>query len=144
MVHSKWVGVVLCTLFRPLSFACLFWKPCKSTFGFVEQTSKQCARPSRFFQSLSEITRTFSNNGNACHHLLIGCTIYDRGEVAASLVSVGSEYKGFHELPTRWSLNQTKWIGEGFLHCSLLVVIQLFESMLFQGQVERKGSKFVY
>lgn len=144
MVHSKLVGVVLCTLFRLLSFVCLFSKPRKSTFGFVERTSKQCARPSRFFQSLSEITRTFSNNGNACHHLLIGSTIYNRGEVAASLVSVGTEYKGFHELPTWWSLNQTKWIGECFFHCSLLILIQLFESMLFQGQVGREGSKFVY
>lgn len=144
MVHSKLVGVVLCTLFRLLSFVCLFSKPRKSTFGFVERTSKQCARPSRFFQSLSEITRTFSNNGNACHHLLIGSTIYNRGEVTASLVSVGTEYKGFHELPTWWSLNQTKWIGECFFHCSLLILIQLFESMLFQGQVGREGSKFVY
>ena len=144
MVHSKLVGVVLCTLFRLLSFVCLFSKPRKSTFGFVERTSKQCARPSRFFQSLSEVTRTFSNNGNACHHLLIGSTIYNRGEVAASLVSVGTEYKGFHDLPTWWSLNQTKWIGECFFHCSLLILIQLFESMLFQGQVGREGSKFVY
>ena len=135
---------MLCTLFGPLSFVCRFSKPWKSTFGFVERTSKQCARPSRFFQSLSEITRTFTNIGNACHHRLIGSTIYDRGEVAASLVSVGTEYEGFHELPTRWSLNQTKWIAECFLHCSLLILIQLFESMLFQGQVGREGSKFVY
>ena len=144
MVHSKLVGVVLCTLFRLLSFVCLFSKPRKSTFGFVERTSKQCARPSRFFQSLSEITRTFSKNGNAYHHLLIGSTICNRGEVAASLVSVGTDYEGFHELPTWWSLNQSKWIGECFLHCSLLILIQLFESMLFQGQVGREGSKFVY
>ena len=50
----------------------------------------------------------------------------------------------FMKWPTRWSLNQTKRIGECFLHCSLLILIQSFESMLFQGQVGRKGSKFVY
>ena len=50
----------------------------------------------------------------------------------------------FMKWPTRWSLNQTKRIGECFLHCSLLILIQAFESMLFQGQVGRKGSKFVY